>query len=53
LQANREYLASSGGQLQTAAASLSTLMAQEGLLARPDDLADLSRNTLLPALEVQ
>jgi NitT/TauT family transport system substrate-binding protein len=53
LQANREYLASSGGQLQTAAASLSTLMAQEGLLARPDDLADLSRSTWLPALEVQ
>jgi len=53
LQANREYLGTSGGQLQTAAASLSSLMVQEGLLTRPDDLADLNRSTWLPALEAQ
>lgn len=51
LQANREYLAASGGQLAAAAASLSTLMTEEGLLARPDDLADLTRSTWLPAQE--
>jgi len=51
LQGNREYLAASDGKILAAAASLSTLMVQEGLLPRPDDLAGISRSTWLPAME--
>ena len=51
LRANRELLAAPSGRVMQAAATLSTLMTKEGLLAHEDKLADLSRSSWLPVKE--